>query len=157
MRISRDSPEGLFRRLDKAHAQAINQHLAEEGLGDLGQPMLLMILARTGKDGVVPSQKELADKLDVSPATVTVSLRSLERQGYVTKLSDANDMRRKPVAITDKGLAAVEKLDRVYETIDMGMYWAFSEEERDTISNFYRRMIENLGKIKDRDILGKED
>lgn len=157
MRISRDSPEGLFRKLDKAHARAINQYLAEEGLGDLGQPMLLLILARTGKDGAVPSQKELADRLDVSPATVTVSLRSLERQGYVTKLSDASDMRRKPIAITDKGLAAVEKLDRVYQTIDMGMYWAFSEEERNTISNFYRRMIENLGKIKDRDILGKED
>ena len=144
MRISKDSPEGLFRRLDKFHRHAMDAALASVGLAEMGQPMLLIILDRNGKNGVVPSQKELADQLHVSPATVTVSLRSLERQGYVTKLSDENDMRRKPIALTEKGREALEKLETVYEAIDRGMYAGFSDEERDIIAEYYRRMITNL-------------
>ncbi len=144
MRISKDSPEGLFRRLDRLHRHAMDAALAKVGLAEMGQPMLLIILDRNGKNGVVPSQRELADQLHVSPATVTVSLRSLERQGYVEKLSDENDMRRKPVALTDRGRMALEKLETVYEAIDRGMYAGFSDEERSRISEYYRRMISNL-------------
>ena len=53
-------------------------------------------------------------------------------------------MRRKPVALTDKGRAALEKLETVYEAIDRGMYAGFSDEERDIIAEYYRRMITNL-------------
>ena len=117
--------------------------LYQRGLGNIGQPMLLCILSKQ-KDGTIESQKELAKKLRISPATVTVSLRSMERDGYVKKLSSEEDQRRKPITITDKGRRAVKLIDELFETVDHGMYRGFSPEEMGLISGLYRRMIDNL-------------
>ena len=78
---------------------------------------------------------------------MTVSLKSMERDGYVKKLSNAEDLRCKPIAITEKGLRAAKLIDEVFETLDHGMYRGFSGEELERISLLYRRMIDNLEAI----------
>ena len=83
----------------------------------------------------------------VSPATVTVSLKSMERDGYVKKLSNAEDLRCKPISITEKGMQAAKLIDQVFETLDHGMYCGFEPAEREKISEFYKRMIDNLDAI----------
>ena len=108
--------------------------------------MLLCILAQQ-QDGTVESQKELARRLRVSPATVTVSLKSMERDGYVKKLSNAEDLRCKPITITEKGRRAARLIDEVFETLDHGMYRGFSPEDLSRIAGLYRRMIDNLDQI----------
>ena len=105
--------------------------------------MILSILSQQ-KDGTIESQKELARRLRVSPATVTVSLKSMERDGYVKKLSNAEDLRCKPITITEKGRRAAQLIDEVFETLDHGMYQGFSAQDLECISGFYRRMIDNL-------------
>ena len=82
--------------------------------------------------------------LRISPATVTVSLKSMERDGYVKKLFNSKDLRRKPISITEKGRKAVKLIDDAFETLDHGMYKGFSPEEINQISLLYRRIIENL-------------
>lgn len=148
MRFSENSPENLFRRLDKSHRHAFDAALLANDLAELGNPYLLVVLAHKGKNGVMDSQRELAERMNVSPSTITVSLKSLERQGYVKKLSDERDMRRKPIAITAKGSAAIKKIDNVYADIDSSMYSGFSEKERAQISDYFVRMIDNLNKQK---------
>ena len=143
VRFEEGSPEQLFHALDRKHRKAVDKMLFQRGLGGIGQPLLLCVLAQRD-NGTVESQKELAKKLRVSPATVTVSLKSMERDGYVKKLSDAEDLRRKPISITEKGREAVRVIDEVLETIDHGMYRGFSREELAAISGFYRRIIDNL-------------
>ena len=78
---------------------------------------------------------------------MTVSLKSMERDGYVKKLSNAEDLRCKPISITEKGMRAAKLIDEVFETLDHGMYRGFSPEELERISQLYRRMIENLDAI----------
>ena len=50
--------------------------------------MILFLLKDKGREGRIAAQKELSDAMHVSPATVAVSLKSLEREGYVEKLAD---------------------------------------------------------------------
>lgn len=142
--FQKDSPESLFREIDHYHRRALDTQMATNGLQDIGQPLILVLLERHGVDGMIESQKELADMLRVTPATVAVSLKSMERSGYVRKLTDENDMRRKPIAITEKGRKALKILDAVFESIDRGMYYGFSLEEREQIAQFYNRIIQNL-------------
>ncbi len=146
VRFKEGSPEQLFRVLDKKHRAAIDLLLERKGIGNIGQPMLLCILAQQ-QDGTVESQKELARRLRVSPATVTVSLKSMERDGYVKKLSNAEDLRCKPITITEKGRRAARLIDEVFETLDHGMYRGFSPEDLSRIAGLYRRMIDNLDQI----------
>ena len=146
VRFKEGSPEQLFRVLDKKHRAAIDLLLERKGIGNIGQPMLLCILAQQ-QDGTVESQKELARRLRVSPATVTVSLKSMERDGYVKKLSNAEDLRCKPITITEKGRRAARLIDDVFETLDHGMYRGFSPEDLSRIAGLYRRMIDNLDQI----------
>lgn len=143
VRFKDGSPEQLFRILERKHSSAIDLLLSKNGISNIGQPVILSILAQE-KDGTIASQKELAKRLRVSPATVTVSLKSMERDGYIQKLSNQDDLRCKPISITEKGLEAAERIDRVFESLDHGMYHGFSPEERDQIANLYRRIIGNL-------------
>jgi DNA-binding MarR family transcriptional regulator len=142
-RFQEGSPEQLFRALDRKHHLAVDSLLARRGIGNIGQPMILTILSQA-KDGTIESQKELARRLRVSPATVTVSLKSMERDGYVKKLSNAEDLRCKPITITDKGRRAAQLIDEVFETLDHGMYHGFSQQDLEQIAALYRRMIDNL-------------
>ena len=75
---------------------------------------------------------------------MTVSLKSMERDGYVKKLSNAEDLRCKPISITEKGMRAAKLIDEVFETLDHGMYRGFTADELERISQLYRRMIDNL-------------
>ena len=143
VRFRDGSPEQLFHVLERRHRAAVDILLARYGLSDIGQPVILTILSQQ-ENGTISSQKELAKKLRVSPTTVTISLKSMERDGYVKKLSDANDLRCKPISITEKGMEAARMIDHVFDVLDHGMYQDFSAEERETLASFYRRTIDNL-------------
>ena len=146
VRFQDGRPEQLFHALERKHHIAVDSLLYQRGVQNIGQPMILTILSQQ-KDGTIESQKELARRLRVSPATVTVSLKSMERDGYVRKLSNAEDLRCKPITITEKGRKAAQLIDEVFETLDHGMYQGFSPEDLTRISGLYRRMIDNLDAI----------
>ncbi len=122
--------------------------MARVGLERIGNPVLLMILSHQ-PDGTIASQRELADLLHVTPATVTVSLRALERNGYIQKLENESDLRRKPIAITEKGMQAVARIEEAFDRLDVGMYHGFSEEEKAMVSDLFDRMARNLLDIVD--------
>lgn len=145
-RFTDGSPEQLFHVLERKHRNAVDNLLNQNGISNIGQPVILSILSQQ-KDGTIESQKELARRLRVSPATVTVSLKSMERDGYVKKLSNAEDLRCKPISITEKGMQAARLIDQVFETLDRGLYLGFNPQELEQISNFYRRMIDNLNAV----------
>lgn len=146
VRFKDGSPEQLFHALERKHRNAVDNLLMQNGISNIGQPRILSILSQR-KDGTIESQKELAKCLRVSPATVTVSLKSMERDGYVKKLSNTEDLRCKPITITEKGIKAARLIDQVFETLDHGMYQDFDPEELVQISAFYRRMIDNLESV----------
>lgn len=147
VRFKEGSPEQLFHVLERKHHGAVDSLLSKNGISNIGQPAILSILSQE-EDGTIQSQKELAKRLRVSAATVTVSLKSMERDGYIKKLSNAADLRCKPISITEKGLWAARLIDEVFETLDHGMYYGFSPEELEHISQLYRRMIDNLEAIR---------
>lgn len=139
-------PVFLFHSLNREHHNVVVSEMAAQGLQDVGQPMILMLLERC-ENGEIGCQKDLAAELNVSPATIATSLKSLERMGYVKKLPDAADARRNRVAVTQKGRDAVARCHQVFETVDRQLYDGFSQEELDTIQRLHRRMLENLRAI----------
>lgn len=132
----------LFHDVHRAHHNAIAAALSEQGLQDVGQPKLLILLS-TLEEGSV-TQRELAQALHVSPATMSASLKSLERQGYVTKQSGKTDGRCKMVAITQKGLDAVQRCRNALMFVDDQIFAGFSQEEMERLKAAHRRILHNL-------------
>ena len=136
-------------RLERAHHNAVSAQMSRRALRDVGNPMLLFILAQAMEqaDKQVPSQKHLAQRLHVSPATVANSLKSLERGGYVRKETDPADARRNQVYITDKGRQAVTQCIQVFQAVDAQTLVGFSAEEQEQLRGYHRRMLDNLSRI----------
>lgn len=70
---------------------------------------LLACMVKLMKDGHPVTQKDLADFLHRDKNTVSMVMRKLEKEGYVTRATSAKDMRSKSIALTDAGFRLVEK------------------------------------------------
>lgn len=147
---NQDSPiarDFLFHALMRAHFNARQSGLNRQGLPDLGSPKILFALKHYPEDKAAPSQRELADLLHISPATIATSLKSLEKYGYVSRQTDEKDGRRNLISITPKGCQALETSREVFESVDDYMFHGFSPAEREQVFTFHKRMLQNLYQI----------
>ena len=136
----------LSRQLSQAHRAAVQTELNAAGLSEVGHPMLVSILqsAQEGPDHQCQAQRELADLLHVSPAAVANSLKCLERDGYVHREPWQGDARRNRIILTEKGVQAVEGCREAFQRVSARMMSSFSQEEREQLAQFQRRMLNNL-------------
>lgn len=137
-------PEWAFRKLTRAHHIASGAVFDRCGLKDVGQPVMLFILSDMRRAGCECSQRELCDMLNLSPSTVTISVKSLERRGYIRRRSDSRDMRKNIVEITDAGAETAENCRRAFDSVDRAMYAGFSEADRQLITQLFDRITANL-------------
>lgn len=140
---SADSLELAFRAVMKMHKRCLSREMDSRGLSKVGQPWILFMLRSHGA-GAGCDQKEFSEALGVSPATVAVSIKRMERAGLVRKTPDPRDLRRNHLVITDKGLRLVDDCMQAFQHIDAGTFQGFSEEERKQMNGYYHRMIQNL-------------
>lgn len=140
-----ETPGMLFHALNRAHVNLLQAELSRRGLSDVGSPLILFILDHHGDRGEIASQRELAQQLHVSPATIAKSVKSLERLGYVEKRPDEADNRRNRIAITGKGAAAVKQCFEVFRQVDERMTQGLTPEERAELDRLQRKMLHNLG------------
>lgn len=138
----------VFHALFRAHRNASQAEMGRRGIQDVGSPRLLMVLMMSPADQRPPSQRELADLLHISPATIATSLKSLERAGYVERQADEADSRRNLISITPKGRQAMETSRQVFDDVDDAMFDGFTEEEKRQLDSYHKRMLENLYKLE---------
>ena len=110
-----------------------------------GQVPILNTMARI--DGL--SQKEIADRLCVTAPTVAVSLKRLERAGYVVRRPDKNDQRISRNYITQKGRDCVRQIDDIIAQVDQETFAGFTPEEKMLMRRLFLIMKENLSKVSD--------
>lgn len=144
----RYEPSALFHGLHHAHKRRVMEEQANRGVGDLGAPMLLLSLFSAETTGEQWSQRDVARTMRLSPATVAVSLKTLERDGYVERAADERDTRRNRISLTDKGRRAVEKCAESFRAVDERMLSGFTQAEREQLTGFFKRMIDNLGGVE---------
>ena len=137
---------GLLRRIDRLHKQSLRNRLASEVKAEPGQPIILLILERAAQAGYTVSQNDLAQALHVSDPTITTSMKSLVRQGYVTRTQDPADRRRMQPTLTPQGMEAAKKCRRCYNKVNAEMLEGFTKEEEEQLLEMIRRIQSNLEK-----------
>lgn len=91
-----------------------------------GQPPLLFALNK--EDG--QSQRELAEKLNVKPSTMTVMLGRMEKGNLVERKQDLDDQRVSRVYLTEEGKEICEKSRKVMTQTEDEMFGNLTVEER---------------------------
>ena len=124
----------------RLHHRLCERHLAKLPI-HRAQHILLMRLA---EEGALPSQRELADQMEISPAAVAVALKKLEAEGYIDRRTSQSDCRFNAISITEEGRRIVLESHRVFEALDERMYEGVSPEElfrfRETLDKIYKNL-----------------
>lgn len=128
-----------FIQTGKGHRSALERRLQETGVYR-GQHRLLMCISKHPD----LSQKELAELEDVSTAAIAVSLKKLEKGGYVERVVDAKDNRSNNIRITEKGQNVVRQSIHIFQDVEKQTFADFSEEEKLQFLGFLERACKNI-------------
>jgi len=124
---------GPIAHIYRSHLAYMAKELEAYRIGS-GQFDFLMVLYH--RDGI--SQETLAKILKVSKATSTRAIQSLEKEGYVYRRRDKDDLRAYKVYLTEKGKeirgVVLEKLISFVDTLLSD----FTQEEKE----IFRRLIQ---------------
>ncbi len=132
----------------KMHRQAIETAIDDIGI-HRGRHLILMNLA---KDEKISSQKEMAKRLDITQAAMTVSLSKLERDGLIERKS-GSDNRYNEIEITEKGKEIVSRSKNHFSDVDRETFSGISEEELAVFEKCLDKMYSNLSVLLGKDKL----
>ena len=150
---ARSSPAWGLRSLDHMRRRAGNYAMADMPLQDPAQHMMLVNIFRFSEHGQRPSQRELAASMHLSPATVTATLKLLERGGYVRRIADDKDQRINRVALTESGETVMREGMRRMDALDDIMQEGLTSEEHEILCRCLSKMRDNLSRyMKSREV-----
>lgn len=121
------------------HRYDIQQHAAAVNIY-AGQPPILQYLLKNG----VSAQKDIADAMHVSPASIAVSIKRMEKNGLVSKTNDEGDMRKNKIMITETGEKTLADFDNICREYDSKIFSGITEDELKIFEDIIDRLSENL-------------
>lgn len=83
------------------------------------------------------TQVQVADHLRVSPASIALSTKRLQKAGYLTKEVDAENLRCKRLYISEEGQRVCAMCRERLDQIDAVAFQGFSEEELEAFFLFF--------------------
>ena len=123
------------------HLHHLRAHMLLNGIGLYrGRPPILFFLRENGPC----SQKQIADYLRINPATMTVMLGRMEKDGLIERRQDTVDARVTKVNVTEKGLESCKAAEKCMDKLRSELYKDFSDEEREALERTFAKMRANL-------------
>ena len=125
--------------LQRAYLEYMRNYLGADCAHPKQGPILCMLLELEGT-----SQAELTRRLNVSAATVTVSIGRLERLGYVRRHRNPQNRRAYELTLTAEGYAQAVKLNRAMNSACKQAVIDISPIELNRLCELLERMADNL-------------
>ncbi len=132
-------------KIMRSRHRIIERRLLEIGIHS-SQHFALMYLSNHQN---AVSQVQLAELLNVTPASIARTMKGLEAGGYILRSDAADDGRRNEITITDKGRCVVETSRRVFDRMNALAFDGFSEEELALLERVQLKMIQNIDAINE--------
>lgn len=105
-----------------------------------GQVAVMKELSK--KEGM--SQKELADALHIKPPTVAVSVKRMEKSGFIKRQQDEFDQRMSRLYLTENGKNICDEMVKIIDGNENVLFDGFEEGEAYLFKRFLKQMIDNL-------------
>lgn len=131
-------------KIAREHRKTVDKRICSLGIHP-SQHHFLMYIAKHG----ACTQNSIAEAMEISAATVAVSLKKLEKGGYIQKQISSSDGRSNVIALTEKGEDVVEQSKEMFEKVDREMFTSVTEEEQQQFHGLMERIINNLKTMED--------
>lgn len=102
-------------------------------------PVLAAIIGRPDS-----TQAALAERLRVTPASIALSTKRLERAGLIERRTDPDNRRCNRLRATAAGHEAAAVSRRSVAAVDARSFSGFTEAEKIQLAAFFDRMISNM-------------
>nr|WP_244835492.1 hypothetical protein [Clostridium sp. BJN0001] len=89
----------------------------------------------------------MANELLVTPASIALSTKRLEKAGLIEKKVDENNLRCKKIYITKKGINLSAKCRKIFDDFDKKMFDGINEDELQYLKEILDRILLNLENI----------
>lgn len=116
-----------------------NQVVSEEGLF-AGQHHIIMMLERVGCATV----SQIAEEMRTTSATASVSIKRLEKAGFVEKRSSESDARITKIYLTDKALAVTQRIKAKMDEAEESLTQGLTQEEKYLLSDLLDKVVNNI-------------
>jgi DNA-binding MarR family transcriptional regulator len=134
-----DSIGSLLARLGRAHRNLIRSEMQELGLCR-GQPPVLFALNE--KDGM--SNSEMAEFLEITPATLTNKVKRMEKAQLVIRRRDSQDERVSRIYLTEKGRGLLDDLHAIMKDIEDVLLEGFSQSQAQDFKENLELVVHNI-------------
>ena len=131
-----------YMEITRMHRSILERKFSQTGVYR-SQHQLLMYIAKHPK----ASQKEIAGQHKISTAAVAVSLKKLEKGGYIRRAVDEKDNRYNQIHLTPKGQEIVETSQLIFGEVEKAMFEGFSKKDFDRLTKYLDRISGNLEQI----------
>ena len=132
----------LLLQIVHLHKQYVIRLMKPTGL-QMSQAGILVVLKMNG----ALSQREIADKIHVTPPSVTAALQKLEKLEYIERHPDEKDQRILRIQLTKKGIALVAEMKGLLEQTEEMLFDGMSAEEKMLLRRLIFQMRDNLLKL----------
>lgn len=127
------------------YRQGIDTFVSEHGL-QKSQERLLLTIDKMKEKKIC--QKDIAEKMRVTPAAVAVTLKNLEKMGIIRKIMSKEDNRYNDIVLTEEGKKIVAESEEKVNSIDQKAFKGFSESEKSNLQDYLERICTNLKTLK---------
>lgn len=128
----------LFTDMVRAHTAYMDRQLSSLGLSN-GQGGVISVLGRYGS----LTQNELAKFRQVTPATISIMLDRMERDGLVVRFTAKDNSRANNIRLTERGAEIFAKLDSFMSGEPDVVFSGLTEEEKVLAAEIFRKITEN--------------
>lgn len=110
-----------------------------------GQPRILFTISRLKN----ASQREIAGEMNVSPASLSMSIKRMQKAGLLVKKQDPDDLRSNRVELSETGRIVDTELKKELLELDRYMLKDFSGEEMQQLQEMLERIEQNISAYKE--------
>lgn len=89
-------------------------------------------------------QKELEKNLNVSKATISAVLFTMENNNLIKRVTSKNDARSKQIIITEKSIKVYENMKVVFDNLNKELIKNLSDAEIESFLNTIEKLRENI-------------
>lgn len=131
-------------KIAREHRKTVEKRICSLGIHP-SQHHFLMHIAKHG----ACTQNHIAEAMEVSAAAVAVSLKKLEKGGYIEKKNSLEDGRSNVIVLTAKGEDVVEKSRLMFDEVDGKMFDSLTEEQQIQLHSMMEQITNNLKTMED--------
>lgn len=135
-----------FRRLHKSCHELLTVAMKHHEIDISPDQSKLLFLIYHGK---FSNQQDLAHRLRITPATLSVRLQRLESAGYLSRKADENDKRNYVLTVEPKGKELVALSHQVVDGVVQEIFSGFAKEDLKVLVEYIDRLKQNVRNIKE--------